>query len=375
MLKLIIYGDSMSKKNLKLKIILLVIISVLSIIFVYNDYFLYKTSILKVNKVENKIKDSSMFRETYYDQQITGIIKNGQYKGKEYSITNTVAVTGVYGEIIHEGSEIFVEFSNAGEIIEISGVKRDKYLVILFVIFVDLMIINAGKKGVKTLVSFVINVIISALAIFVFQKNLNKINMLLLYLGVSILFIVLSLYITNGKSKKTLSAILSSIASLFVSFGLAFILINVYKEEISIWTLEYIEAVYEYENFFYVTILLCGLGAIMDISITLSSSLNELIEKDPSIKKSALIKSGREISKDIVGTMINVMLYTCYTPIIPIVLLAIKNNVSLSDALSLYGEVDLIAVFCSSISIVLAIPISLYIATFILSPRKKEVNK
>ena len=365
----------MSKKNLKLKIILLVIISVLSIIFVYNDYFLYKTSILKVNKVENKIKDSSMFRETYYDQQITGIIKNGQYKGKEYSITNTVAVTGVYGEIIHEGSEIFVEFSNAGEIIEISGVKRDKYLVILFVIFVDLMIITAGKKGVKTLVSFVINVIISALAIFVFQKNLNKINMLLLYLGVSILFIVLSLYITNGKSKKTLSAILSSIASLFVSFGLAFILINVYKEEISIWTLEYIEAVYEYENFFYVTILLCGLGAIMDISITLSSSLNELIEKDPSIKKSALIKSGREISKDIVGTMINVMLYTCYTPIIPIVLLAIKNNVSLSDALSLYGEVDLIAVFCSSISIVLAIPISLYIATFILSPRKKEVNK
>ena len=139
--------------------------------------------------------------------------------------------------------------------------------------------------------------------------------------------------------------------------------------------MEYIEAVYDYENFFYVTILLCGLGAIMDISITISSSLNELIEKDPNIKRKALIKSGREISKDIVGTMTNVMLYTCYAPVIPIVFLAIKNNMKLFDALTFYGEVDLIAVFTSSISIVLAIPISLFIAINILKPSKKEVQE
>ena len=107
----------------------------------------------------------------------------------------------------------------------------------------------------------------------------------------------------------------------------------------------------------------------MDISITISSSLSELINRDPKITKKALLKSGKEISKDIIGTMINVMLYTCYTPMIPLVFLAIKNNMDLTDALSLYGEVDLIAVFCSSISIVLAIPISLYIATFILTPK------
>ncbi len=364
------YGDKMNFKNLKIKIIILAIFSIVSIIFVYNDHFLYKTPILKVSEVTNEDKELTVFRETYCNQLIKGVIKNGKYKGKIMDATNLVSETGVYGEIVKKGDELLVEISSDGtEVLEITGVKRDKYLVILFVLFVDSLILVAGKKGILTFVSFVINVIVSALAIFIFQRKFNTLNLLLLYMAVSVFFIVLSLFITNGRTKKTLSAISASIASLFISFGLSFILIKIYGKDISIWTMEYIEAVYDYEKFFYVSILLCGLGAIMDISITISASLSELIARDPNITKKALIKSGKEISKDIIGTMINVMLYTCYTPMVPLVFLAIKNNMSLTDALTLYGEVDLIAVFSSSISIVLAIPISLYIATLILAPK------
>ena len=112
----------------------------------------------------------------------------------------------------------------------------------------------------------------------------------------------------------------------------------------------------------------------MDISITISSALNELIEKDPNIKKKALVKSAKEISKDIVGTMTNVMLYTCFTPVIPMVFLAFKNNMSLSETLTLYGEVELISVLTSSISIVLAILVSRYVAIFILKPKEGASN-
>ena len=358
-------------KDLKIKIIILAIFSLVSIIFVYNNHFLYKTSILRVSEVQNEDKDLTLFKETYYNQIIKGIIKNGEYKGKEITISNVVSKTGVYGEIIKTGDEVLIDSLNE----EIIGIKRDKYLVILLVLFIDSIVLVASKKGLKTLLSFFINVLISAFAIFIFQKKFNTVNLLLLYMGVSILFITISLFITNGKGKKTLSAIISSIFSLFISFGLSFLIIKIYGQDVSIWTMEYIEAVYDYENFFYVTILLCGLGAIMDISITISSSLTELIDRNPKIERKALIKSGKEISKDIIGTMTNVMLYTCYTPIIPLVFLAIKNNMKLFDALTFYGEVDLIAVFTSSISIVLAIPISLFIAIRILNSSKKEELK
>ena len=139
--------------------------------------------------------------------------------------------------------------------------------------------------------------------------------------------------------------------------------------------MEYIEAVFDYSNYLYVTVLLCGLGAIMDISITVTSSLNELIVKNPNINKLSLIKSSKEITKDIIGTMINVMLFTCYTSVIPTILLAIKNNISLKNALVFYGNTELIIVLCTAIGIVLSIPISLFISVNILNKRELEVTK
>ena len=361
-------------KKINLKLIILLILSIASIIFTYNDYFLYKTPILKITNIDNVLQESTIKGEDYYNQIITGKIMNGKYKGNILTVKNTASTSNVYGDTIKNNSELFIEVSSDGtKAIRITNIKRDKYLVILLVIFIDLIILTAGKKGLKTLGSLLGNIIITGIAIFTFKNNYKTLNMLLLYFIVSIIFIIFSLYITNGKSKKTLSAIISSIASLFISFGLSFLLIKIYGKDISIWTMEYIEVVYDYENFFYVSILLCGLGAIMDIAITISSSLNELIVKNPKIDRESLIKSGKEISKDIVGTMTNVMLYTCYTPVIPTVLLAVKNNITIANAISLYGSLELIIVLCSCISIVLTIPISLYISIFIL--HNLEVRK
>ena len=359
-------------KNINYKIIILIVISLLCIIFVYNDYFLYKTPILKVTSVET-IKEEEALDEETYIQNITGKIVNGEYKGKELKTTNIFNKSLVYDDKIEKHSELFVELTKDGDsILSIKNIKRDKYLAILIVIFIDLMIIIGGIKGLKTLGSLLLNVGITTGAILLYMKHYMSINMLLLYFAVSLLFIVTSLYITNGKSKKTLAAIVSSIVSLLLSFGIAFIILKIYENEMYIWIMDYIEAVYDYYNYVYVSVLLCGLGAIMDISITISSSLSELISKNPKIDKMTLLKSGKVISKDIVGTMINVMLFTCYTSIIPTVVLATKNGMSLANAISFYGSLELTIVLCTCIGIILAIPISLLISVFILGDNKKD---
>ena len=358
------------RKYLSIRNLIMLIVSVFAIIFVYNDYFLYKTPIMKINNIEESIENYGSNGEKYYNQKITGVIKNTKSKGLQVTVNNVTSTSGVYDEKIGYHSEVFLKNSN--NTLSIVGIKRDKYIVWLIIIIIDLIILVAGKQGFKTLLSLIINIIISALAIFVFQSNAERLNLLILYLFVSIIFIILSLYITNGKDKKTFSAIISSIASLFISFGLSYLIINLHGRDITIWTMNYIEYVRDYENYFYVCILLSGLGAIMDISITMASSLNELIVKNPKITKKALLKSGTEISKDVVGTMSSVMLYTCFTPTIPLIFLAIKNNMALATAINYYGEIELITVLCSCISIVLAIPISLYISTFILKGGKND---
>ena len=357
--------------KINIKLILLFIVSFLIIIFVYNDSFLYKTPILKVKHVDTKLKNIDYNNEKNYEQIITGTILNGKYVGNSIKFTNNYAKSLVVGDKIEKNDELFVKLSLDGKTVsKIENVKRDKYIVILLVIFLDLIILIAGKKGIKTLVSLFSNVAITACAIMAFKQNYLSINMLALYSIVSILFIIVSLFITNGKSKKTLAAIISSILSLMLSFGLSFILVNIFKTSLNIWSMEYIEVVHDYFNFFYVCILLCGLGAIMDIAITISSSLNELISKDPDIDRKSLLNSGKIISKDIVGTMINVMLFTCYTSVIPTVLLAVKNAVPLASALDIYANIELTIVLCNCIGIVLTIPISLYISILILHKNK-----
>lgn len=366
----------MINKKFILKLIIIFVLSLVSIVFVYNDYFLYKRPILKIDKIKEVKELSDMSDEEYITQKIYGTIKNGRYKGKKVKVLNHTTTSGVYDEQIHKGSELFVDINKDSDIaMGISEVKRDKYLVIFLVIFIDSIILVAGKKGFKTLISLFINIVISGLAIFLFQKHARTWNMLILYMFVSILFIVTSLYITNGKHKKTTAAILSSIVSTFVSFLLAVLIIKLYRNPIPYWTLDYIEAVHDYENFFYVTLLLSGLGAIMDISITISSSLNELIEKNPKIELSALKNSGKEISKDIIGTMTNVMLFTCFTSVIPMTFLMMKNNIVIGEAIQRYGQIELIVVLTSCISIALAIPISQFISTKVLKPSDKRRNK
>ena len=58
------------------KYIILFLFSLFSIIFVYNDYFLYQTPILKVLDIHEEVYNGAMSDEVYYKQNIKGVIKN-----------------------------------------------------------------------------------------------------------------------------------------------------------------------------------------------------------------------------------------------------------------------------------------------------------
>ena len=165
--------------KLRIKLILLFALSITSIIFVYNDYFLYSTPIVKITNIEEEKHDN--IKEEYYNQIITGIIQNGKYKDNVIEIKNKTSKSGVYDEQIHKNTEIFVELSNNGTIANsIIGIKRDKYIVILLVIFIDLILIVSNKKGIKSLLSLLVNIIISIISIIIFKNNYKSINILIL---------------------------------------------------------------------------------------------------------------------------------------------------------------------------------------------------
>ena len=121
-------------------------------------------------------------------------------------------------------------------------------------------------------------------------------------------------------------------------------------------------------------VLFAGLGAIMDVAVTLSAAMGELIRKKPDISIKKLYLSGREVGYDIMGTMISVLLFTFAAGLIPSFLIRMNNEVAFFTNVRLYIPFEISRFLIESIGIVAAIPISIVVASalFKLQIRKGE---
>ena len=176
-----------------------------------------------------------------------------------------------------------------------------------------------------------------------------------------IIFSIISLILASGFNKKTLSAIISVIISTLVMLITIVIIINFtgYKginfNELSFLTVPI-------EDIILPELLIGSTGAIMDVAITISASISELIQKDNNISVKNLKKSAREIGKDIMSTMSNVLFFTYLCSGLPIFVLALRNGFSMYNYISSNFTLELTRFLIGSIGIVLTIPVSAYIS-------------
>lgn len=336
-------------------ILSIIILSIFTTIFSINDDFMYKKSILKITHIENikeeVVQNSTGIHEKIYTKEIEGIYTNGKNKNKKEKIIYDESYSSVVTDKYKVGDKIFVD-SN-----EIVGLKRDTYIVIFIWIFILLLFILGKKRGILTLVTVGINTIIFYYGLSLYLKG---INLLLMCFIISILSTVISLALVNGINKKTLSAILSTLLSLSILLIMVLLVCKLSKYSgINFTEINFLTV--PYEDVFIAEIMIGGLGAIMDVSMTIVSAISELIEKDPKISIKSLKKSGKEISKDIMGTMINVLFFTYLCSGLDTFVLATRNGFSIINYITNNLTIEETRFLVGSIGIVLTIPVSLFV--------------
>ena len=308
--------------------------------------------------------------ESIKNQQIKAVIMNGIHKGKEIQLQNTASFSGVNDLNLKINDEVFVSIEDGAnkEIIssKILDLKRDKYILAIAIFFSLLILLVAGNKGFRSLSSVVINIIIFVTTIELF---LHGYNLMLIAIIASILFIILSISIVCGINKKALSAIIGTMAGTVISMLIAAMVIHltgsngIHFEEMEFLT-------HPPEQIFFIEILIGTLGAIMDIAISIASSLKEIYDKNPHIEKKVLITSGVEIGKDIMGTMANTLIFAYVSGSIPIILLLLRNGFPISYIININLSLEFIRGLTGSIGIVLSIPITIYTSVLILKNQK-----
>ncbi|SHJ67791.1 YibE/F family protein [Hespellia stercorisuis] len=351
----------------------------LIVLFAFHNAGAYKTTIGKVVKVQteetgsatNYNSASENASEPTYTQKLTVKVLNGTYKGKKITVKNSYEYSLIDTEKCRRGDQVFLNISGEGEISSatVSGIKRDQYGILLLALLVYLVLILAGKRGIFALVSLAINIGIFVFALIMYENGADLIRLCNIMI---VIFTVCTLFIVNGVNKRTMIAIAATFMTTFISIALFRIVLE-YGGDIDYANLDYITGGQDLETIFIASISIAGLGAIMDVSVSISSALNELVVKDPNVSFRQMIRSGRELGYDIMGTMINVLLFTYICGLMPLMIIKIKNQIRLFTIIRIQIPFEICRFLIGGIGIMLGIPISILLSAVLLKIRRKKL--
>lgn len=373
MIKKLNYNQNLTKKGLAL---LLLICSIAAIFFVHKNYEFYDSPIGKVLTVK-ELEDSpshsnSTATESIFSQELTVSIMNGPYKNKQVQIQNNYSFSGANDSQFRVGDEVFLQPITAeSQTGRIKDVKRDKFVVLLACFFILSLFFVGGKKGMFSAISLIVNILLLLIVMHLYTQ-LNSSSLVALCILLVFLFTPISLLLVSGHHPKTYAAIIATLLGTLIAFLLAALVLHVTAEK----GLRYEEMAFitrSPQRIFLASILIGSLGAVMDIAITMASSLYELYEKDPLISADKLIQSGLEIGKDIMGTMINILFFAYVSGAIPMILLYLKNGAAWNYTVSMTLSLEIARALAGSIGIVLTIPIGLYTSLFFIERGRKKI--
>jgi uncharacterized membrane protein len=353
----------LEKRNLILNLLVLAVL-VSGVTIVFNNYHWYDKTIVNIEKAENTLTDRSKASgkgEKYFSQAITGTIMNGDYQGEKAYLSNRFSSSNLLDDQYKPGDEVFAKINaNENGRLEgyVTGLKRDKYTAILASLLIWLLIVLIRKKGLFFIISLVINIASLGYAL---HLNHNGLNILTLSNCLVLIFTFISLLFICGINRKAMAATLSTLITLVFTMVL-FQITLANTDGIDYTYMEYIAGENNLSQLFLSQILIGSLGAIMDVAVTEASALNELILKNPEISAKELIQSGREVGYDIMGTMINIMLFAYLCGAFPLIILRLKNNIGLNTIILSQLPMELYRFLIGSIGILLAIPITVFIS-------------
>jgi uncharacterized membrane protein len=180
---------------------------------------------------------------------------------------------------------------------------------------------------------------------------------------------VVTLTIISGFNKKTLSAIagtsggfiIAGIIALIVGYGAKLTGFGTEESRMLLFIPQDID--FNYQGILFAGIIIGALGAIMDVGMSVASSMHEIKEANPAIHTKDLIKAGMNVGRDVMSTMSNTLILAYTGGAIHLLLVIMAYGITFTEIIN----TDLIAsevlrALAGSIGLICAVPITALVA-------------
>lgn len=343
------------------------ILGAVLVIGTQHDAVFYHDPILKVTAVQHqqptKITDNFQNEDWQTQQTLTGHLLNGQYKGRSLTISNTYSASGAMDQRYRVGSQLFVVLHHhAGQLsATVKGYKRDTALVFMLWLVVGLLLLIMRFSGLMAFLSVAANGVLFLLAILL-NGSTQGAQVLWIFGSLAVVFAALTLWLVLGRTRQMLITLATTLGGTLCAILVALLVFHVTHEKGMFYeSMQYVTQLPR--PLFLAETLLGSLGAVMDESTDIISSLYALKRERPELTPTQIFKSGRQIGSTIMGPLINVLFFIFVADTFPMALLYLKNGNSWGYTFSMNMSMGVVQSLISGIGIVLAVPLASYLAS------------
>ena len=373
------------------KHLVFIITVILSIVYVWigygvatKDYLAFEgasriyTVTAKVKAITNIQREDYTFGES---QTVTSTyisfvaeVKNGERRGETVTCMQHVdPFFAIQPAEVEVGDKILIMVNEdptvAAEFIMVELVRSDS-IILLGVLFCIFVIAFGRFEGVKTIISLGF----TCLSVFVvFVPAVLAGQNIYMWSAITCLFITaMTLIMVYGLSEKSLAAGIGCIAGVMTSAVIVLIMVKIMRltgmvnEESVYLKMLHSEREIDLIAIIFGAVIIGALGAIMDVSMSIASALNEMNEKIDSFTFNDLFKSGNSIGRDMVGTMANTLVLAYIGSSLSVVLLLVAYNHSLMEVFNKEMIiVEMLQTLSGSFGILLTIPLTSFVCSFL----------
>ena len=310
-------------------------------------------------------------------QNVTVQVLDGEFKGSLVNIDNVFTGNPYYDIKLKKGAKVVLHVENIGGdyIFSIQDVYRANALVFLAILFSGLLIYVGRKKGWYSLVSIVLTCVL--IYYLLTPMILLRIPPVIATIFICLLSTAITMYFVGGVNKKSTSAIVGCILSLVFAGVLSFLTVKIahltgFNDENTIFLFS-AHPELDFISIAISTMILATLGAVMDVAMSIASTINEIFTVDNSKTVKELFNCGMNVGRDIIGTMANTLILVYLGSSLPLLLLA--SNIDFMKFINLNQVVTEIAsALIGSCAIVICVPITAIIASNLVKNGQEKID-
>ncbi len=298
---------------------------------------------------------------------------DGPFQDQVLEADNTLVGRMDLDKIYREGDSTLVVLTLDGD----GNIKfanaQDHYRIglelTLLVLFAVLLVGFGGWTGLKALLSFLFTgLMIWKVLVPLLLKSYDPI---LISLGVVSLLTAAIIFLVAGLTKRGLVAFLGAFLGILTSAVLAYYFTNEFRVHAAVMpfaeTLLY--AGYAHLNLteiFSAAVFIAASGAVMDLAMDVSASLDEVVSKKPDIRTLEAVRSGFSVGRSVVGTMTTTLLLAYSGGYITLLMAFMAKGIPLTNMVNLlYVSAEILKTLVGSFGLVLVAPFTAIIGALV----------